>query len=533
MLQSMNCHYGLEGLESRQHLAISGLPISLGSAGFDMGKRVAVTPDGGFVIAGLFGGTVDFDPGAGRTLLHASGDTDIFVAKYSSAGSLEWVRQFGGSEAREEITDQDVIDVAARPYRAGGAFVNGVGADPRGAGEYVNDLAVAPDGSVFLVGSFRGRVDFNPGQGRKIFTTYDNDYHDAFVVKLNGSGQYVWAARFGGRFTDAANALALDSAGNIYVTGLFSRTVSFVDGNRDFTLTANGRADGFLMKLDSAGAVQWVRSFGGKAVSRAEREAGNDVAVDSVGRVYVVGAFAGEVDFDSGAGISLVRSAGRTDGFLARFDSNGVFQAVKSFSGRGYDGLTSLAIDSQDNLIVAGYFEGDQFDADPGQTTFTLQATAVRAGGARRFTDGFIEKLDANLELRWIRQLAGTGVEFVEQVRVDSADNVLVSGSFYGTAKFGRTGPTLSSILGTGDFDDANDLDREYSYDAYLWKLNASGRTTWVRTFGGRGDDFGAGIGVAPDGPIVQTGRQRRTTLKFGLANAFVMGWQATGEPLS
>src|SRR5690242_1801798 len=86
-----------ETLEQRQLLAFSGLPIQIGSNNFDSGSHIATTADGGLIATGLFAGTVDFDPGAGVKNLTSQGDTDIYIAKYDSAGALVWVRQIGGT----------------------------------------------------------------------------------------------------------------------------------------------------------------------------------------------------------------------------------------------------------------------------------------------------------------------------------------------------------------------------------------------------------------------------------------------------
>ncbi|HWP41539.1 MAG TPA: hypothetical protein VNL70_11475, partial [Tepidisphaeraceae bacterium] len=102
----------LEWLEPRRLLAVGSLPLKFGAAGFDMGQRIVHTPDGGYVVAGLFSGTVDFDPGAGVTARSSRGDTDIFVAKFSAAGEFQWVDQFGDDQWKDAINDQDVIDIA-------------------------------------------------------------------------------------------------------------------------------------------------------------------------------------------------------------------------------------------------------------------------------------------------------------------------------------------------------------------------------------------------------------------------------------
>jgi hypothetical protein len=168
-------------------------------------------------------------------------------------------------------------------------------------------------------------------------------------------------------------------------------------------------------------------------------------------------------------------------------------------------------------------------------------ATPEDPGDDADFLDVFVEKLNGNLQMQWVKQLGGTGTEFVDQISTDSNNAIVLSGSFYGTARFGSNGPSITSTLGVDDFEDKNDDDRDYSYDAYLWKLNASGGTVFATHLGQASDDFGAGISVAADNSILMTGRYRGTTdfnpgsgvkkLKGeGLADAFVTQYSASGN---
>jgi hypothetical protein len=271
---------------------------------------------------------------------------------------------------------------------------------------------------------------------------------------------------------------------------------------------------------------------------------GNDVAVDALGNVYVVGTFAGEMDVNPARLVETLLSAeDSTDGYLVRFSPEGRLRFATSWGADGYDGLTHVAVDSNSSVIVAGYFEGDEFDADPTPATRTLIATPEEPGDDADFVDVFVEKLTKG-RVDWVQQLRGTGVEFVDEMKLDRSEDVVISGSFYGRARFGNSGPSITSVEGIDDFDDRNDGDRENSYDVYLWNLaNGGGATSWVRTIGIDGDDFGAGLDIATDGSILQTGRFRGLTdfdqtsaidrLKgLGLADAFVTQYDEDGLPL-
>lgn len=535
----------IESLETRKLLAVTGTPLKIGGDGFDMGRRIAATPDGGYVVAGLFSGSVDFDYSAASVVLTSASDTDIYVAKYDASSALVWVKQFGGTAREDGIKDQDeIIDIAADPQRAGGPFLFGWGTQPRNAGEYVNDLKVGADGRIYVVGSFTGSVDFNPGPGQNIVKTFDDEYHDAFVLKLQPNGGLHWVKQFGDRFTDLASSVAIDAQNNVFVTGVFTRDVNFVPGNPSFARTARGRADGYVMKLSASGTPQWVNAFGGEAIDQPERDAGNDLALDSAGNVYVVGTFVGDdVDFDpSPTRVKILESLGDTDGFLAKYDTNGRLRYAESTGGENYDGITNVAVDSRGTIVFVGYFDGEEFDAELGAGRTLMDATPKEPGDDPEFTDLFYVKLARGGNV--IQQVRGTGTEFVDDLVIDGDDNVLLAGSFYGTTTFGSA--SVSSVRGADDFDDdENDNDREESYDAFLWKITPGNATEWVRTFGGNQDDFGSGVGLAADGSILFTGRFRglvdfdpnpsvlNRLRGFGFADSFVTVFDENGAILS
>lgn len=534
----------VEQLEARALLAFTGLPLQIGGSRSDFGQAIAVTPDGGFVATGLFAGTVDFYPSAGVSALTSLADTDIYVAKYSSAGALEWVRQLGGSAKKDRINDQDRrIDIAANPQRVGEQFLHGVGSDPKNAGEYVKDVVVGSDGSITIVGEFIGSVNFNIAGGARTFKTFDNEYYDAFVARYDSNGQMTWARQIGDRFTETANAVALDPSGNVLVTGLFARSVKFAPGNPAFNLNARGRADGYVMKLNAAGAVQWVSQFGGDAINQPIRDQGNDVTTDAAGNVYVAGSFGGSADFDpSKTGVFSLRSKDQTDGVLLKLSSAGRFRSALQFGGPSYDALTQVQVDSSFNIFVGGYFQGERFDADPGPATLTLRATPSEQGDDPRFLDAFVAKLSRN-GVAWTQQIAGTKTEFITAMSLDQNEDLVLAGAFYGRATFG-TGPQITSVRGPDEFRDENDNDRHDSYDAYLWKIqNGNGTTVFANTLGAEQDDFGVGIAIAPDNQILLSGRFRsvvdfdpssgqRLLTAGGLADAFIAGFDENGASL-
>ncbi len=142
------------------------------------------------------------------------------------------------------------------------------------------------------------------------------------VVPVAGQ-DFVWARQMGGTDSDLGFGVAVDGSGNVYTTGQFTGAADFDPGAGVFSLTSasifDDNSDIFVSKLDSAGNFVWALQMGGTGFA-----AGNDVAVDGSGNVYTTGRFAGSADFDPGAGVFNLTSAGgpgseTPDIFVAKF----------------------------------------------------------------------------------------------------------------------------------------------------------------------------------------------------------------------
>ncbi|MDE0874712.1 MAG: SBBP repeat-containing protein, partial [Acidimicrobiales bacterium] len=148
--------------------------------------------------------------------------------------------------------------------------------------DYGRGVAVDSSGNVYTTGYFNGTVDFGAGD------VTSPGLSDVFVTKFDSSGAHQWTTTLGGTLSDFGRSVAVDSSGNVYVTGDFTGTVNFGAGN----VTTAGTQDVFVTKLNSSGAHQWTTTFGGASDDR-----GYSVAVDGSGNVHVTGSFAGTVNF--------------------------------------------------------------------------------------------------------------------------------------------------------------------------------------------------------------------------------------------
>jgi len=366
-----------------------------GNSENDKSYSVAVDTSGNVYTTGRFSGTLDFDPGVGTSNLTSAAYDDIFVSKLDSSGNYVWAKKFGSSG--DDWGASVAVDASGNVYATGfwnsiDALVLKLGSAGNlvwtktfaGAGEQRGaSIAVDVSGNVYTTGFFENTVDFDPGVGTSNFTA-PYLQADAFVSKLDSSGNYVWAKIFSGTDTKRSESVAIDASGNVYTAGYLYGTVDFDPGAGTSNLTSAGSGDVFVSKLDSSGNYVWAKKFGSSAI-----DSGASVAVDASGNVYTAGLFSGTVDFDPGAGTQNLISAGLFDVFVSKLNTAGNYVWAKKLGGTSYDWGVSVAVDTSDNVYTAGLFSGT-VDFDPGAGTSNL--TSVTSTGF------FVLQLDASGE---------------------------------------------------------------------------------------------------------------------------------------
>ena len=324
----------------------------------------------------------------------------------------------------------------------------------------VAGVAIDSSDNIYITGTSQGANLFG-----KNVTSGTTD--DIFVAKLNSSGVVQWVYAAGGTGRDRGRKIALDSSGNIYVTGYYWSTVDFGGGN----VTSNGNWDAFLLKLNSSGTFQWVKSYGSNY-----NDLGRDVAIDSNDNIYMLGNYRGTVDFGGGDENGAVNG----DIFLVKFNSSGVFQWVYTAGASAADDSRALALDSNDNPYITGSFSGT---VDFGGGNITAANT----------DDLFILKLNSSGAYQNIYTSNIFTTQKGKGLAVDSSGNIYATGTFSGTVDFGGGNITTSG----------NDI--------YLLKLNSSLAFQWVKRFarddGAAGQALGLAVAVDDDGNVYSVGQ--------------------------
>ncbi|KAB7732435.1 hypothetical protein F5984_00280 [Rudanella paleaurantiibacter] len=373
----------------------------------------------------------------------------LFVMANAQAQSFVWAKRVGGSSSN--LSD------------AGFAITTDFG------------------GNVYTAGRYGGTVDFDPGPGTANLTS--TGLNDLFVTKFDAAGNFVWAKSFGGPGDDFAYSIAVDALGNVCFTGFFKATADFDPSANVFNITSAGDFDAFVCKLDGSGGLVWVRRVGGVGEDR-----GYALTINSLGSIYITGAFTNTADFDPGPGVTqfVSRSDYAPDIFVWQLDRDGNFVWVRIIGGTEFDYPSSISLDASERIYVTGRF-GSTADFDPGPGVYTLTAGQ---------SDGFVCKLNTEGNLMWVRQMGGTSGDNASSGAVMPDQGVCVTGSFTGTATFG---PGVT--LGTGSI---------YT-DIFVCRYDLNGTLIWAKTMGSSNFDAGNAVGVDKTGNIYVAGTFRET----------------------
>src|SRR6218665_96254 len=436
----------------------------LGGAGEDGALDVATDAMGNVYATGYFKDTVDFDPGPGSFTLASAGAMDIYVVKLDLAGNFVWARRFG-----------EQLDDAGR------------------------SITIDPSGNVLVCGGFKDTVDFDPGPG--VFNLNASLNYDGFILKLDASGNFLWAAEIGGPDNDWAMSVHTDASGNVLISGTFLFAVDFDPGPGTYNLTGLLR-DVFVWKLSSSGSLIWARAMGGNS---------NDycytVTTDAAGNVYTAGSFVGLVDFDPGPGTYTMTSPpGVGCAFVSKLDASGNFLWANRYISTGVSEATGLAITPNAELVVTGGFKGT-CDLDPGPGTSTLTSLNL---------DGFVLKANSGTgSTIWANPITGPADQYAIGTGVDASGNIYITGDYRGLADF-------------DPFPGAPNVPSSGAEDVFVCTYDTYGNLLSLFTAGGAGSDWGYSLAISSTGDVHLAGTFNGVAA-FGPSSSLIGGGISEG----
>ena len=361
----------------------------------------------------------------------------------------------------------------------------------------IGGIAVDANNNTIIAGSFSGTVNFGG------ITKTSAGGWDAFVAKYNLNGTLQWVNQYGNEFDQFASSVAIDSQGNILVGGYFAGAMN-VDGTILTEVPTPSffyaQFDIFVIKLTTAGAKIWAKSFGGGGA-----ESCYGIAVDSQDNVFITGNYtipANTTQLDFGGTAPLggpLANQCPQDFYLAKFRSDGTFIwrihhgcNDGSFSFVVY--ANSIAVDASGDAIVAGQISGGSIDLGSG--------TKAGHGGS----DIFVAKYSGvNGNCIWGRVIGGTGSDVANAVAVNAVKDVFLTGGFINTIDWGNGHVITTPKASTGVF---------------IARLGAiDGSTNFARGYGANSDltqDIGRAISIDSSQNILVTGTVQGSFIDWG-----------------
>lgn len=354
--------------------------VQAGGSGSDRGLSVHTDNLGFVYLTGFYTGSATF---GSVTLTAAGGSQDIFVAKYTQAGALVWANSYGGTSTEQgnsiysdpagnvivtgqfknsatfgsttltsmtDPTGNPSIDVFTLKIRPGGSFVwveqGTAKLTDRGLG-----VAADQSGNIYVTGQFSDTITFDQ--------TYNTGMlNQAFLIKYDSTGTQQWFRQIVGGTFSVSNAVSLNAAGNIFITGEYGGTLSFTNSGTTLTNIYPYRV--FVTGYSPSGSVLWANGSGSSSEISAR-----DIHSLNSGNLFITGDF--KCTFNGMADIygqGLFNSVGFRDVYVSSYTQAGVFNWARQAGGKEDDFSRSVNR-SGSNPIIAGSFHRRLFIPSP------------------------------------------------------------------------------------------------------------------------------------------------------------------------
>lgn len=425
-----------------------------------------------------------------------------------------------------------VIDPS--PDRVFGTYYGGTGDEYTA---FSNLLAIDASENIYMGGNTNSASGIATSGAHQ---TTLNGGEDVFIVKFNSTGVRQWCTYFGGTLNDEADALTIDGSGNVIVCGYTESTSSIATAGTHQS-TTDGSGDGYLVKFNSNGVRQWGTYYGGTvdqdgffsvATSGTDIYAGGatlcttgvstagshqstfggvidgmlvkfntngirqwgtyyggvldefvyNVHVDASQNVFITG-YTSSTTGIATAGSHQTSLSGTTDGYLAKFNSNGVRQWGTYYGGTNDDLMIGAKTDGSGNIYIGGVTSSTANVATAGSQQSTY------GGGS---TDGLLVKMNSSGVRQWGTYVGGLLGDTLFAFHLLADGTIYTVGYTSSTNAISTAGAYQTSLAGQSD--------------AIILKYNTSGIRQWGSYYGGSGDDDFSGVTVAPGGAIYAAG---------------------------
>ena len=403
-------------------------------------KDVSALSTEGCISAGSFTNTVIFN----SSVLTSIGNADGCLVSYDSAGIVSWVKSISGVED-----------------------------------EVISCVTTDQSGYIYIAGSFNspsctiGNITlFNPGYN---FTW---KYGEIFIAKLDPSGNLIWAKAIAGSGDEYASGMTMSGDSVIYLTGSFTSDSLFLGNDTIYRLS---QGDIYLLKMDTAGTIQWGSATGGN-----NTDYSSDICIDNSGNVYVSATSYSNFSFGS----SVITNAGERDAILLKWNSSGTPLWAKEFSSATGDFNHGICADVSGNIYTCGNYTTSAFDANG--------IALPPLGGSQLF----VIKTDSSGNTIWAKSFGG----LFEEVAIDICyqNNGIIIGGQFLSPEF---------ILGN---DTLYNTSNGFETDVYLFKMDLTGNVLWSTEIQGNSREFTYAIDANNSSALFISGTFYSTVMNFG-----------------
>lgn len=384
----------------------------------------------------------------------AGGEWDAFILKFNNTGNRLWATFYGGNEI--DIGNAVTTDLSGNvfvtgtttstnlPIQNAGTFFQGINAgdydifilkfDNNGnrlwatyyggsGGDFGYSIITDSSNNIFLTGTTTSS-DFpiysTPFQG-----IYGGGFTDAFILKFDNSGNYLWSTYYGGSGGEVGYSVATDISNNVYITGMTS-SINFPIHSTAFQGTYGGdRHDVFILKFDNFGNRLWATFYGGS-----EDDIGNSISTDNLGNVFVTGTTT-STNFPVQSVNTFFQgiNAGGQDVFLLKFDNTG-----NRIWATYYGGSDDDRMGTYDNLAITSCGKV-YMSFNSSSTVLPFQPPCdsgayfdnIHNGGSK---DVVLILFSNTGNLLWGTYIGGDGNDFREALSLDLNDNLFIVGEW-------------------------------------------------------------------------------------------------------
>jgi hypothetical protein len=362
---------------------------------------------------------------------------------------------------------------------------------------FVSDMVADAAGNTYVTGFFSGSLPIkNP-------PLTASGGIDGFAAKLDPTGATVWAIQFGDVNNQFGRGIALDSMGNVILTGYFRNGVTF--GATTLGGATNDSDQIFVAKLDNNGNTLWAHQYGDAPNASIANQQGSAVAVDPSDNIIFVGQFANKLDLGNGSP-TLVK--GNTDAFIAKVDKTGAnILYAKTYGAAGSTlSASRVAVDSGGNAVFLGTFTGTVNFGFGGPTTANAAVD-----------DAYLLRVSSTGTSAWLKTFGNGKKITFNDVKVDPVGNAVLVGSFQGAITIGSK---MLTVPGAGA-----------QSNPFVAQLAVGGTTNWAVQLGnsvasGAGSTGVNTVGLDAGGNVMLAGICYGS---FDLGLSLVCG--ATGGP--